>query len=88
MERNYFSIFCDFLLQKKKKSVIVRSFLPFANQCYVIDLEKNEKYSLIYWVKTNNNLEIASPKYTIIQIGHLQDCLFNVETATAIFLLL
>ena len=31
------------ITEKKKKSVIVRSFLPFANQCYVIDLEKNEK---------------------------------------------
>ena len=28
---------------KKKKSVTVRAFLPFASQCYVIDLEKDEK---------------------------------------------
>ena len=28
---------------KKKKSITVRAFLPFANQCYVIDLENDEK---------------------------------------------
>jgi len=28
---------------RKKKSVTVRAFLPFASQCYVLDLEKDEK---------------------------------------------
>lgn len=30
--------------EKRKKSVVVRAFLPFARECYVIDLEANERF--------------------------------------------